>query len=182
MSSARCHQKQVIHNTLLPVQKAAYGTNDAPRRWWNILDTALCSCGLIPTRSDRRCYGLYSTQTCKPNWNKRCSTQAYGTNDISLESRARSRRHIAFENMLDAIDGSPATGKSVAGITILFVDDLFGTGGNKFEQRVLDQTDGFLCFHTTWISDKVAKWQPARVGTFVTLILRQLPFMDSLIV
>ena len=100
---------------------------------------------MIPTRADRCCYVLYSTQTCKPFWNKKCSTHAYGTNDISLESRARSQRRIAFENMLDAIEGSPATGKSVAGSTNLFVDDLFGTGGNKFEQRVLDQqTDSLV--------------------------------------
>ena len=38
--------------------------------------------------------------------------------------------------MLDPIAGSPATGKSVAGIINLFVDDLFGTGGNEMEQRV----------------------------------------------
>ena len=48
-------------------------------------------------------------------------------------------RDMAFENMLDAIEGSPATGKSLAGITNLFVDDLVGTGGSIFEQRVLDQ-------------------------------------------
>ena len=93
-------------------------------------------------QADRRCYVLYSTHACKLFWNKKCSTQGYGTNGISLESRALSQRDIAFENMLDAIDGSPATGTSVAGIPILFVDGLFGTGGNKFEQRVLDeQTD-----------------------------------------
>ena len=33
--------------------------------------------------------------------------------------------------------GSPATGKSVAGIIDLFVDDLFGAVGNEMEQRVL---------------------------------------------
>ena len=33
--------------------------------------------------------------------------------------------------------GSPAAGKSVAGFVNLFVDDLFGTGGNEKEQRVL---------------------------------------------
>ena len=38
----------------------------------------------------------------------------------------------AFEKTLD-----PAAGKSVAGISNLFVDDLFGTGGNEMEQRVL---------------------------------------------
>ena len=37
----------------------------------------------------------------------------------------------------DPIEGSPATGNSVAGIINLFVDDLFGTGGTEMEQRVL---------------------------------------------
>ena len=39
--------------------------------------------------------------------------------------------------MLDPIAGCPATGKSVAGITNLLVDDLFGSGGTEMEQRVL---------------------------------------------
>ena len=39
--------------------------------------------------------------------------------------------------MLDLIAGSPATGKSVAGIIDPSVDDLFGTGGKEMEQRVL---------------------------------------------
>ena len=39
--------------------------------------------------------------------------------------------------MLDPIEGSPAAGKSVAGIINLFVYDLFGTGGTEMEQRVL---------------------------------------------
>ena len=38
---------------------------------------------------------------------------------------------------LDPQSGSPATEKSVARIINLFVDDLFGTGGNEMEQRVL---------------------------------------------
>ena len=40
------------------LKKPAYGMNDAPRRWWNILDTALRSYGMVPTRADRCCYGL----------------------------------------------------------------------------------------------------------------------------
>ena len=38
---------------------------------------------------------------------------------------------------LEPTAGSTATGKSVAGIINLFVGDLFGTGGNEMEQRVL---------------------------------------------
>ena len=78
------------------LKKPAYGMHDAPRRWWNILDTALGSYGMIPTRADRCCYVLYSNQTCKQNWNKTCSTQEHGTNDISLESRARSEGGVRF--------------------------------------------------------------------------------------
>ena len=37
--------------------------NDAPRRWWNILDKALCSYGMVLTRADRCCYVLYSKQS-----------------------------------------------------------------------------------------------------------------------
>ena len=43
----------------------------------------------------------------------------------------------AFEKTQDPMAGSPAAGKSVAGIINLFVDDLFGTGGNEMQQRVL---------------------------------------------
>ena len=31
------------------LKKPAYGINDAPPRWWNILDRALCSYGIVPT-------------------------------------------------------------------------------------------------------------------------------------
>ena len=52
--------------------------------------------------------------------NKKCSTQVNGTDDISLESCVRSEGDVAFEKMLDPIEGSPATDKSVAGILNLF--------------------------------------------------------------
>ena len=57
--------------------------------------------------------------------------------DAFTESRERSEMEAAFEKTLDLVAGSPATGKSVAGITNLFVDVFFGTGGNEMEQRVL---------------------------------------------
>ena len=63
-----------------------------------------------------------------------CSTQGYGTHDISLASRAQ--RDAAFEKMLDPTEGSPATGESVAGSVNLSVDDLFGTNGTGMEQGV----------------------------------------------
>ena len=114
--------------------------NDAPRRWWNILDKALCSYGMVPTRADRCCYVLYWTQSreraCE-HWKRRTIAQQHGTGDVLTESRERSERDAAFEKMLDPLAGSPATGKSVASIINLSVDDLFGTCGNEMEQRVL---------------------------------------------
>ena len=119
------------------LKKPSYDMNDAPRRWWNILDKAVCRHDLVPTQADRYCYFLYSTQTSKQNWNQTSFTQGHRINEISLESRARSKGDAALEKMLDPIEGSPATGKSVAGIINLFVEDRFGTCGTEMEQRVL---------------------------------------------
>ena len=35
------------------LKKPAYGMNDAPRRWWNVLDRALCCYGVVLARADR---------------------------------------------------------------------------------------------------------------------------------
>ena len=51
--------------------KPAYDMNDASRRWWNILDKALCSCGMVPTRADRCCYVLYSIQSRERTWKRK---------------------------------------------------------------------------------------------------------------
>ena len=48
------------------MKKPAYGLNDAPRRWWNILDSALHSYGLVPTRADCCTYVYYGKQLPKP--------------------------------------------------------------------------------------------------------------------
>ena len=37
------------------LKRPASGLNDAPRRWWNIIDKALRSNGMVPTRADRCC-------------------------------------------------------------------------------------------------------------------------------
>ena len=49
------------------LKKLAYRMNDASRCWWNIMDKALCSYGMVPTRADRCCYVFYSNQTWKDN-------------------------------------------------------------------------------------------------------------------
>ena len=41
------------------MKKSAYGLNDPPRRWWQVVDKALLSYGMVPTRADRCTYILY---------------------------------------------------------------------------------------------------------------------------
>ena len=56
----------------------------------------------------------------------------------SYLNRVRDHKELLhFERMLDLIEGSPATSKSVAGIINLVAADLFGTGGTEMEQSVL---------------------------------------------
>ena len=50
------------------LKKPAYGMNDASRRWWNILDKALCSCGTIPTQADKML--LRFVQSRERTWEK----------------------------------------------------------------------------------------------------------------
>ena len=45
------------------LKKPACDKSDAPRRWWNVLDEALCGYGMVPTRVDRCGHVLYSTQS-----------------------------------------------------------------------------------------------------------------------
>ena len=47
------------------LKKPACGMSDAPRRWWKVLDKALCSSGVVPTRADRCGYVLYSNVQAK---------------------------------------------------------------------------------------------------------------------
>ena len=122
------------------LKKPAYGMNDATRSRWNILDKALRSYGMVPTRADRCCHVLYFSQSRKQAWEhwvQGAIAQQNGTKDAFTDSREQSEMEAALEKTLDPIAGSPATGKSVARIINLFVDDLFRTGGNEMEQRVL---------------------------------------------
>ena len=118
-------------------KKPAYGVNDAPRRWWNILDKALRTYGVIPTRADRCCHVLYSIQSrerAREHWGQRAVTQQNEIKDALTKARKQSEVESAFEKNAGSTAGSPASGKSVAGIINLYVDDLFGTVGNEMEQ------------------------------------------------
>ena len=130
------------HQIAAKLSKPAYGMNDAPRRWWNILDKALRSYCMVPTRADRYCNLLYPTQSRErawEHWGQRTIEQQYGTEDVLTELRERSEMDAAFEKKkkLDPRAGGPARGKSVEGIINPFVDDLFGTGGTEIKQLFL---------------------------------------------
>ena len=47
------------------MKKPAYGLNDAPRRWCNMLDSALRSYGLVPTRANCCTFVYYGKQLLK---------------------------------------------------------------------------------------------------------------------
>ena len=90
----------------------AYGLNDAPRRWWNILDSALRSYGLVPTRADRCTYVYYGKQlpTSLPISEKKSS------NTFDLEG--------AVDYLMDPVSGNNAKNRQVHGALSLHVDDL----------------------------------------------------------
>ena len=72
------------------LKKPAYGMLDAPRRWWCILDKALCSYGTVPTRADRCCYVLYSMDWRERAWNQGDHSQRTNTKEnISIKQRER---------------------------------------------------------------------------------------------
>ena len=86
--------------TAARLKKPAYGMNDAPRRRWNILDKALRSYGMVPTRADRCCYVLYSLPSRNQPWEhwiEGAIAQQNGTKEAFTESRERSEMEAAFE-------------------------------------------------------------------------------------
>ena len=109
--------------------------NDASRRRWNILDTALCSHGMVPTRADRCCYVLYSIQSRERTWKQNNSTQWHDIGNILTKPRVRTEADVAFEKKLDPLQEVQLQENPWQ--DFFFVDDLFGTGGTEMEQRVI---------------------------------------------
>ena len=72
------------------MKKPACGLNDAPRQWWNVVDSALKKFGLVPTPADRCTYVLYGDRkgTQWNPWPKKVS-------DLNLET--------ALDYMLDLV-------------------------------------------------------------------------------
>ena len=86
------------------LKKPKYGMNDAPRRWWNILDEALRGDGMVPTRADRCCYVLYSLQSRKQAWEhwiQGAIAHQKRIKETFTYSREQSEMEAAFEKTLD---------------------------------------------------------------------------------
>ena len=60
------------------LKKPAYGMNDAPRKWWNRLDAAVKTMGLLPARADRCTYISYA--------------------DVKKKKKTRSKKHMKSED------------------------------------------------------------------------------------
>ena len=107
------------------MKKPAYGLNDAPRRWWNILDSALRSYGLVPTRADRCTYVCYGKQLPKPA----LVSEKKSSTTFDLEG--------AVDYLMDPVSGNNAKNRQVHGALSLHVDDLLMTGDDVFEKEIM---------------------------------------------
>ena len=107
------------------MKKPAYGLNDAPRRWWNILDSALRSYGLVPTRADRCTYVYYGKQLPKPA----LVSEKKSSNTFDLEGEV--------DYLMDPVSGNNAKNRQVNGALCLHVDDLLMTGDDVFEKEIM---------------------------------------------
>eukprot|EP00435_Cladocopium_sp_Y103_P044214 s2761_g12.t1 len=108
------------------LKKPGYGLNDAPRRWWQIIDKALLNCGLVPTRADRCTYILYDESSRKKS-NFTPSVDKHGQVSISE----------AIDHLMDPVARNNAQGRRPHGFICLHVDDLFMGGDKVFEDKVL---------------------------------------------
>ena len=108
------------------MKKPAYGLNDAPRRWFNVVDGSLRHYGCEPTRGDRCTYVMYSQSVYKQT--------SSSDKDLCIAS---SPQGGVLEKLLDPFNGNKAKGRQPCGIICLHVDDLFMAGNEEFEKRVL---------------------------------------------
>ena len=108
------------------MKKSAYGLNDAPRRWWQVVDKALLSYGLVPTRADRCTYILYGDKKISSNAIKKNPQQ-----DLNLED--------ALELLMNASVRNNSQGRKPEGFICLHVDDLYMAGSPEFEKGVLSK-------------------------------------------
>ena len=109
------------------MKKSAYGLNDAPRRWWQVVDKALLSYGMVPTRTDRCTYILYDDAACTKDY-------------VSIPPHHKESGdpvQDALKLLLDPVARNNAKGRKPHGFICLHVDDLFMGGDKVFEEKVL---------------------------------------------
>ena len=119
------------------LKKPACGMNDATRRWWNVLDKAPCSYGVIPTRSDRCC--MCCTQ---PKRSSQIGTKsAPHMSMVQMTSHSNRLCHHRemqhFRKRWIPLKEAQLQTNPWLESQKLFVDDLFGTGATEMEQRIL---------------------------------------------
>ena len=114
------------------MKKPAYGLNDAPRRWWNVVDAKLRSYGCIPTRADRCTYVLYHD-----NHGSKQKPKSPLRHDVTIPVNVMQTLDSAIEYLMDPYTGSNSQGRKVSGIICLHVDDLFMAGDAHFEKQVM---------------------------------------------
>ena len=113
------------------MKKSAYGLNDAPRRWWQIVDKALLSYDLVPTRADRCTYTLYDK-----TFPRKSLPKAETNTNIHHEQQTIEQ---ALQHLMDPVARNNAQGRKAHGFVCLHVDDLFMAGDQEFEQRVMSR-------------------------------------------
>ena len=97
------------------LKRPAYGLNDAPRRWRDIIDKALCNYGMVPTRADRCCCVLYSDspgRTSAPSESRRKDVPSqYSVPLPKGSSRPQldmTLIEVAMEYLVDPVTGRPS--------------------------------------------------------------------------
>ena len=110
------------------MKKPAYGLNDAPRRWFNVVDKELRSAGCTPTRGDRWTYVLYSRT-------HKLSASSKSSKNITYD--AGTFDSAALDQLLDPFTGNNSNGYRPCGIVSLHVDDLFMVGNAEFKNTVI---------------------------------------------
>ena len=98
------------------MKKPAYGLNDAPRRWWNVVDKQLRQYECVPTRADRCTYVLYSKKQvvsrASPPLRKLKADDSWLTTPDTAPAETLDKRSVdaALDYLLDPVAGNNANG------------------------------------------------------------------------
>ena len=107
------------------MKKPAYGLNDAPRRWWNILDSALRS--YVTSANPGRPLHIRVLRQAAPK--PALVSEKKSSTTFDLEG--------AVDYLMDPVSGNNAKNRQVHGALSLHVDDLLMTGDDVFEKEIM---------------------------------------------